>query len=209
MEGRGDARRSNGSIQSVSAIVEGREIVLSPKKFAIYKITVVQGEKTRYVFRRYSDFKLLNDQLQKANVLPQGFFSRTMVPRTRFHLKNRFSVTFLDARQYELQRYLTELLKRPGITEVARIKQFLSLPDETQPEPVQIQNNRPLPAENDEKRAMTGNEWQCIRQEVQDCKRKVGDMQKCLLEMQDYMSSILKKNAWSTYPIEVVNNPNQ
>ena len=207
MEDRRGAHGPDGSIQNVSATVEGRDIVLSSKKFALYKIKVAQGENTRYIFRRYSDFKLLKDQLQKANVLPHGFFSRTVLPGKHFHIRNKFSVTFLDARQDGLQRYLTELLKRPKITEVTRIIQFLGL-DGKPPEPVHVQNTGVWAEENNENWTIAPNQLgnECMRQEVQDCQRQIQDIDKRLLEMEDFMKSILKKHAWSTYPVHVFNN---
>ena len=218
MGDRRDTHRQNGRIQNdrrrpkVTATIEGREIVRSPKKFAIYKIKVAQGDDTWYIFRRYSDFVLLKEKLQNADVLPPGFFSRVELPGKRF-IRDNLSVAFLDARQEELQRYLAQLMNREGITEAACIKQFFRL-DVMQPEPVRVQNNRPCPTENDENPAMAqnelGNEWRRMRQELQDCQRQVLEMQresqKHLLEMEDYMKSILKKNAWSTYPVEVRNN---
>ena len=208
----------NGRIQSdrrrpnVMAMIEGREIIRSQKKFTIYKIKVAQGDDTWYIFRRYSDFVLLKDKLQCTDVLPPGFYSRVELPGKRL-IRDNFSVTFLDARQEELQRYLAQLINREGITDAACIKQFFRL-REMQPEPVRSQNNRLWPTEHDENRAMAqnelGNEWRRMRQEVQDCQRQVLEMQreaqKRLLEMEDYMKSILKKNAWSTYPVEVINN---
>lgn len=208
----------NGSIQNdrrrpnTTATIEGREIVRSTKKFVLYKIRVAQGEDTWYIFRRYSDFVLLKDKLKKADVLPPGFFKRVVLPGKRF-VRNNLSELFLDARQDELQRYLAVLMNRQRITEATCMKRFFRL-DEMQPEPVRVQINRPWPTENDENRAIAqnelGNEWRRMRQEVQDCQRRVLEMQretqKRLLEMDDYMKSILKKNAWSTYPVQVVNN---
>ena len=219
MESGREASRGCTTIQNntwptnpTATIVE-REVVVSQGKFALYKIKVEQAGDTWHIYRRYSDFVLLKDRLQRSKCVAQGFFSSVVLPNKRI-VKDNFSVTFLDRRQGKLQKYLAELLGMEGITDATCIRQFFRL-DDMQLEPAQPRNNSSGLIENGEARASTpsefGNEWRSMKREVEDCRREVLEMQctmqKRFLEMEDYTKSLWKKKAWSTtHPVEVTNN---
>ena len=96
-----------------------------------YIINVFRERQQHSVFRRYSQFQWLYDELQKSNHTQPSHSDEERIPPMVFPPKTCPWQTqdedFAQNRLEELREFLTDALKRPGVASHPAVKQFLLL----------------------------------------------------------------------------------
>ena len=110
----------NGRPRYISAI-RGQETFAPRERFTLYKVEVNNGERTWVVYRRYSDFVLLNKKLKK---LFPGFVL-TLPPKRVF--RNNFDRQFITKRQKGLESFLKTLFELQDVMESDPVRRFFRL----------------------------------------------------------------------------------
>lgn len=95
-----------------------------------YEIKVKCGHKDHVVYRRYSEFRTLLDDLRRnppqSSLSERDFLSQVHIPpKTCFFSK--VDDEFLDNRQEELEIFMESILKRPNYGTHPAIRNFLRL----------------------------------------------------------------------------------
>ena len=118
-------RRQNAE-SDIQAPIVGYEIVESRKRFTVYQISVnLNDGRTWFVFRRYSDFARLDEDLRK--LYSDGFPEVELPPKKYFG--DNFAEVFIEMRKHSLQRYLASILRRQEICWTQPVIDFLCLDD--------------------------------------------------------------------------------
>ena len=148
---------SNGSGRSLASTIRGQQTFEPRERFTLYKVEVNNGQRTWIVYRRYSDFLLLNKKLRK---LFPGFLLK--LPPKRVFLNN-FDRLFLHKRQKGLEDFMKNLFALPDVMETDPVRKFFRL------------NNPPGPDED----------LEASRDYCTSLEASIGDLKKELQE-QDY-----------------------
>lgn len=112
--------------QDIRAPIVGYEIVEARKRFTVYQISVTLNDgRNWFVFRRYSDFARLDENLRKS--FEVGFPDISLPPKR--YLGDNFSDIFIEMRKRSLQRYLDVVLAREDICWTQPVVEFLCLDD--------------------------------------------------------------------------------
>ena len=112
---------SNGSIRSFASTIRGQETFAPRERFTLFKVEVNNGERTWIVYRRYSDFVLLNKKLRK---LFPGFLLN-LPPKRVF--RNNFERFFLQKRQKGLEDFMKHLFSLPDVMQAEPVRKFFRL----------------------------------------------------------------------------------
>lgn len=158
--------RSNYSLNrgnSVASAICGREVFEPRERFTLYKIEVNNGERTWVVYRRFSDFVLLNKKLKK--LFPR--FQLNLPPKRFF--KDNFNTSFIKKRQIGLEEFMGHLFSLKDVMDTRPVQQFFRL------------DNPPGP---DEDLTASRNYCTSLEKSVKDLKRD--------LQEQDYELSHLR-----------------
>ncbi|XP_031552156.1 sorting nexin-16-like [Actinia tenebrosa] len=112
--------------QEIHAPIVGYEIVEARKRFTVYQISVtLSDERNWFVFRRYSDFARLDENLRK--LFDDGFPDISLPPKR--YLGDNFSDIFIEMRKLSLQHYLEVVLGREDMCWTQPVVEFLCLDD--------------------------------------------------------------------------------
>lgn len=118
------SRRSDCLTSSITDTV-----TLEPRsKFTLYKINVHSDDKRWVVYRRYSDFVLLNKKLRKE--FPNLAFK--LPPKRWF--RDNFDKTFICKRQKGLQDFLRNLFSIQQLYQCPPVQQFFRLDNPPSPD---------------------------------------------------------------------------
>lgn len=112
---------SNASRRSVASAIRGQETFAPRERFTLYKVEVNNGQRTWIVYRRYSDFVLLNKKLKK---LFPGFLLN-LPPKRVF--RNNFDRFFLQKRQRGLEDFMKHLFSLQDVMDTAPVRKFFRL----------------------------------------------------------------------------------
>ena len=112
------------SVAEVEAPITGYEIVEARKRFTVFKINVQLGDgRSWFVFRRYSDFMKLDQELKA--LIPE--FPGTLPPKR--YLGDNFDPNFLEMRKNGLQTYLQSVLDSNGAMTTEPVTEFFCFND--------------------------------------------------------------------------------
>ena len=122
--------RSSNSSLAPSTIL--KSVIFEPRpKFTIYKINVnnddYDGGRNWYVYRRYSDFVLLNKKLQK--LFPNMQLS--LPPKRWF--RDNFNRTFIQKRQHGLEDFMSNLFALKQLYHSPPVQRFFRLDNPPDP----------------------------------------------------------------------------
>ena len=109
------------SASSVESVILGREVFEPREKFTLYKVEVNNGERAWVVYRRYSDFVLLNKKLKR--LFPN--FQLNLPPKRFF--KDNFSRNFIEKRQQGLEEFMRNLFALKKNLESEPVRKFFRL----------------------------------------------------------------------------------
>ena len=112
---------SNGSSKSLASTIRGQQTFEPRERFTLFKVEVNNGQRTWVVYRRYSDFVLLNKKLRK---LFPGFLLN--LPPKRLFLNN-FDRMFLHRRQKGLEEFMQRLFSLPDVMVADPVRKFFRL----------------------------------------------------------------------------------
>ena len=112
---------SNGSMMSLASTIRGQQTFEPRERFTLYKVEVNNGQKTWIVYRRYSDFVLLNKKLRR---LFPGFLLN-LPPKRLF--RNNFDRLFLHRRQKGLEDFMRHLFSLPDVMQAGPVRKFFRL----------------------------------------------------------------------------------
>lgn len=112
---------STSSRYGLGSTICGRAVFEPRDRFTLYKVEVNNGERTWVVYRRYSDFALLNKKLKR---LFPGF--QLNLPPKRF-FKDNFNRNFIQKRQNGLQEFLRHLFSLQEIMAAKPVQEFFKL----------------------------------------------------------------------------------
>ena len=121
------SRNSNYSYVSrskstpIGSVIRGQETFAPRERFTLFKVEVNDGLRTWIVYRRYSDFVLLNKKLRR---LFPGFVL-TLPPKRLF--RNNFDRFFLQRRQRGLEEFMKHLFSLPDVLIADPVKKFFRL----------------------------------------------------------------------------------
>eukprot|EP00794_Sanderia_malayensis_P008017 gene8017-8876_t len=112
---------SFGERNSLASSICGREIFEPRERFTLFKVNVNNGERRWVVYRRFSDFVLLNKKLKK--LFPR--FQLNLPPKRFF--KDNFNKDFIQKRQVGLEEFMRHLFSLRHVMDTAPVKQFFRL----------------------------------------------------------------------------------
>ena len=119
---------SSGRSDCVTSSITDTVTVEPRSKFTLYKINVHSDDKRWVVYRRYSDFVLLNKKLQKE--FPNLAFK--LPPKRWF--RDNFDKTFVHKRQKGLQDFLCNLFSIQQLYQSPPVQQFFRLDNPPSPD---------------------------------------------------------------------------
>ncbi|XP_022102563.1 serine/threonine-protein kinase Sgk1-like [Acanthaster planci] len=93
------------------------------KKTTVYKVVVVTGGKTWFIFRRYNEFHKLYEMLKKK--FPEADFK---LPGKKL-FGNNFDPEFIRQRREGLHDFIQKIITNPKILKLPDVQNFLSLDD--------------------------------------------------------------------------------
>ncbi|XP_033645213.1 serine/threonine-protein kinase Sgk1-like [Asterias rubens] len=93
------------------------------KKYTVYKVVVVTGGKTWFIFRRYNEFHKLYEMLKKK--FPEADFK---LPGKKL-FGNNFDPEFIRQRREGLHDFIQKIITNPKILQLTDVQSFLSLDD--------------------------------------------------------------------------------
>ncbi|CAL1540423.1 unnamed protein product [Lymnaea stagnalis] len=110
---------------TIKVPIIGHETMEARSKFTVFKIHVMMEEDDLgwFIFRRYSDFSHLNDQL--AVLFPN--FRLSLPPKRWF--RSNFDIEFLEERQLGLQAFLNNITGHRDICNCQPVKDFFCFDD--------------------------------------------------------------------------------
>ena len=112
---------SNGSRNGFISAIRGQETFEPQGRFTLYKVEVNNGERTWIVYRRYSDFVLLNKKLKRK--FPG--FQLNLPPKRIF--RNNFDRLFIQKRQRGLEDFMKHLFSLQDVMEAEPVRKFFRL----------------------------------------------------------------------------------
>ncbi len=112
---------SSQSRNGVASSICGREVFEPRERFTLYKVEVNNGERRWFVYRRFSDFVLLNKKLKKA--FPR--FQLNLPPKRFF--KDNFNKDFIQKRQAGLEEFMRHLFSLRDVMGTVPVNQFFRL----------------------------------------------------------------------------------
>ena len=125
----GDNEHQFQSFQSINEVeiqapIVGYEVVEARKRFTVYQIFVQLGnERNWHVFRRYSDFVRMDEELRKL----LSDFNGVLPPKRYFG--DNFDANFIEQRRKGLQEYIDNVLIRQDIISVKPVLEFFCFDD--------------------------------------------------------------------------------
>ncbi|XP_071965259.1 serine/threonine-protein kinase Sgk3-like [Antedon mediterranea] len=111
------------SVKATSIHVSDTQTWEKNKKFTVYKVVVVTGSKTWFIFRRYNEFHKLYELLKKK--FPEA---ELKLPGKKL-FGNNFDPEFIKARRTGLHDFVQKILKHDSILQHPEVRVFLSLDD--------------------------------------------------------------------------------
>lgn len=110
----------------IQAPIIGYEVVEARKRFTVYQISVKLSDgRSWFVFRRYSDFSQLDENLRK--LYAEDLQNIELPPKK--YLGDNFSDIFIEMRKRGLQKYLNRILERQELSWTQPVIEFLCLDD--------------------------------------------------------------------------------
>lgn len=123
-----DEETMNGNTNDtdIQAPIVGYEVVEARKRFTVYQISVnLSDGRSWFVFRRYSDFAQLDENLRK---IYNDELTDLELPPKRY-LGDNFSEVFIEMRKRSLQKYLNKILDNQELSWTQPVVDFLCLDD--------------------------------------------------------------------------------